>query len=153
MPWLSKRQLLWILLLMAVPSQSQSQTLADLDWLAGGWTTASEVGQMTEEHWTPAAGSKMFGVNRTFTYGRPDGFEHMVIESRPEGLFYLAMPGGHTPAVAFRLTECRPGWAAFENPEHDFPKRVTYEKLGPDKLRATVSAGNAMTEWNLTRIR
>jgi hypothetical protein len=50
----------------------------------------------------------------------------------------VAQPGGG-PAVEFALTELSPTRALFENPQHDYPKRIVYERVGGDGLRTEIS--------------
>lgn len=147
---MSKIRLILLALLLSTASAT-AQSLADLEWLAGGWTSDEKAAEMTQEHWTPPAGSKMFGVNRSFAQGQVHGYEHLVIEERSDGLVYLAMPDGRMPAVEFRLTQCRPGLAVFENPEHDFPQKIVYQRLDSTTIRATVSGGEARLQWTMRK--
>ena len=41
----------------------------------------------------------------------------------------MAQPNGDPP-VPFRLTASGTDWARFENPGHDYPKRVEYRRTG-----------------------
>jgi hypothetical protein len=95
-------------------------------WLSGHWCSQSE-GQLIEEYWLPPGGSLVLGVGRTVKAGKTVTFEFMRIETRDGATNYLAMHDG-LPAVAFRLTASGADWARFENPQHDFPKRVEYRR-------------------------
>jgi hypothetical protein len=46
----------------------------------------------------------------------------------------------HHP-VAFRLTACDEGRLVFENPTHDFPRRVEYRRVDATRLAVDVSDG------------
>lgn len=94
----------------------------------------------------------MFGISRSFSINSLRSFEHLVIEQREDGIFYLARPDGRADAVEFKLTECSPGRALFENPAHDFPQNILYEKLDPATIRACVWAGDAVAEWTFHRV-
>jgi hypothetical protein len=52
------------------------------------------------------------------------------IESTKHGIVYLASPRGRYPPTRFALVESGPRWAVFENPSHDFPRRIVYERKG-----------------------
>ncbi|HUP50743.1 MAG TPA: DUF6265 family protein, partial [Thermoanaerobaculia bacterium] len=67
-------------------------------------------------------------------------FEFLRIEQRGEELVYVAMPGGRT-ATEFRATVVEETKITFENPEHDFPKRIHYWKEGK-RLCAAIDGGN-----------
>lgn len=95
--------------------------LARLAWLAGAWRGAG-----TEEVWLAPAGGLMPGLNRTVHEGRAS-FEFLRIEQRPDGIAYVASPGGGPPTT-FRLVAQAEREAVFEDPAHDFPRRITYRR-------------------------
>lgn len=132
-----------LLLLLALPAAAEP--LAELEWLAGSWATRGP-GDRTEEHWTPPAGGRMFGVNRSYKDGGLKTWEHIVIESRPDGVVYLASPEGRQPPTEFHLTEAGPGRAVFENPEHDFPQKIVYQ-LEDGNLKGSIHGGGLTVEW------
>ena len=91
----------------------------------------------------------MLGLHRDVKGGKTTGFEFLRIESRPDGLVYLASPGGK-PATPFRAIEVTGDRVVFENKEHDFPQRVLYWRA-PGALHARVEGtigGKAQAmEW------
>lgn len=108
----------------APPSPPSAETLS---WLTGSWGSTSESGRVSEELWLPPAGGVLFGVNRTISSdGKLLAFEHLRIEERDGGLVYLAAPGGRQPPTEFPAVHVTVERAVFENPEHDFPQRITY---------------------------
>jgi len=113
--------------------------LYDLSWLTGSWI--SEDG-LTEEHWTTPAGHMILGMNRMQRTGKMAFFEYLRIEKRQDGIYYVASPKGGTP-VSFKLTALQGQKAIFENPNHDFPQIITYERTGPRTLCASISGGEA----------
>lgn len=99
-------------------------TLATLAWMAGCWGSTQEGVEM-EELWTAPKGGMLLGLHRdVFPSGRVF-FEFLRIESRPDGVFYVAQPRG-VPPTSFRLVESGDRRAAFANPDHDFPQRIVY---------------------------
>lgn len=126
---------------------------SEFDWLAGCWAGQ---GGMERECWLPAAGGVLFGINRTLgTDGKERAFEHLRIEERPDGIAYVARPGGGEP-VTFRLVEHGPENVVFENPRHDFPQRVEYALLDDGRqLCAAVSdlTGERLHRWCWRRAR
>ena len=105
-------------------------------WLSGHWCSLHE-GQLMEEYWLPQNADLALGVGRTLKAGKTVTFEFMRIETRDGETNYLAMHDGK-PAVAFRLTASGSDWARFENPQHDFPRRVEYRRT-PDGLHAEIA--------------
>ena len=67
-------------------------------------------------------------------------FEYLRIVERADGIFYIAQPGGR-PATEFKLTTFDGSVAVFENPQHDFPKRIIYRKNADGSLTASIDAG------------
>jgi Domain of unknown function (DUF6265) len=142
------------LLVAAPPSGTPADPaaqLARLSWMTGGW--ASRDGeQWTEEHWLAARGGTMLGLHRDVRGGRTTAFEFLRIEARPDGIVYLASPGGR-PATAFRAVEVSEERVVFENKEHDFPQRILYWR-SPGALHARVEGmqgGKAESmEWRWT---
>jgi hypothetical protein len=61
----------------------------------------------------------------------------MRIETRDGETRYVAIHEGQPP-TAFRLTASGAHWARFENPQHDFPKRVEYRRI-ESGLRAEIA--------------
>lgn len=68
-------------------------------------------------------GEAMLGVSRTITRERMAAFEFLRIETRADGIYYVAQPGGRPP-TAFKLTQSTASQAVFENSRHDHPKII-----------------------------
>ena len=112
--------------------------LADVAWIAGTWT-GGEGTSAFEERWSPASGGSMLATSRTLRAGAVTAFEFLCIAERSGSLVYTAMPNGRTPATDFMLTAIDPTSATFENPLHDFPKKIRYVKRADGALEATIS--------------
>lgn len=123
---------------IALPTPAKA-AINDLNWLAGAWTgTRGTSGTTTiEERWSPPKGGSMLAVSRTVSRDRLSAFEFLRIVEREGGLVYIAQPNG-APPTEFILTEHSPTRAVFENPRHDYPKRITYELTAPNTLTATI---------------
>jgi hypothetical protein len=110
-----------------------------LAWLAGHWRM-EQAGRVVEEQWmAPAAGS-MLGMSRTVAKGRVTGHEFMQIRVGPGGdIFFVAQPSGQKEAT-FQHTALAEREVVFENPNHDFPQKITYT-LKPDGSLLAVIEG------------
>jgi hypothetical protein len=124
----------------ATPSQA-ARTINDLGWMAGDWQTPSGGRAQIEEHWTQPAAGTMIGMGRTVAGGRTVEFEYLRLEERGGEIFYVAHPKARCPGTDFKLTTIGQQSAVFENPQHDFPKRVTYRKNADGSLTASIDAG------------
>ena len=113
-------------------------TVGDLGWLAGAWVGSRSSGSSVEERWSPPLGGAMLAVSRTVnTSGKMVAFEFLRIVERDGGLVYMAQPGG-AKATEFVLTELGQKRAVFDNPRHDYPKRIVYELSDEGGLTATI---------------
>lgn len=127
--------------LLTTQASTQTPTLADLSWMSGDWQTAPGGKTQIEEHWTQAAGASMMGMGRTVAGDKTVEFEYVRIEQRADGIYYVAHPKARCPGTDFKLTRASATEAVFENPQHDFPKRVIYRKTAEDALTATIDGG------------
>ncbi len=118
-----------------------SPTISDLSWIAGGWRTAAGGRVQIEEQWMIPSGGSMLGMSRTVAGGRTVEFEFLRIEQRSDAIYYVASPGARCPSTDFKLTRLAGHEAVFENPQHDFPKRIIYKKTADGSLTASIDAG------------
>jgi hypothetical protein len=130
---------------LAVPPAAAAK-VSDLTFLAGAWVVETGPTRV-EEQWLCAGPDGMVGVGRTtdLAKGKTVFFEYLRIEARPDALVYVAQPKGG-PATEFRLVRLEAGTAVFENPAHDFPKRVVYAKRADGGLTARVEGDAAKPE-------
>lgn len=114
-------------------------TIDDIAWLSGAWVGTRGASGTTsiEERWGPPLGGAMLATSRTVSRGRLSGFEYLRILEREGGLVYIAQPGGGAP-TEFVMTEFDATHAVFDNPRHDYPKRITYTLSPEGDLTATI---------------
>jgi len=79
----------------------------------------------------------MVGTSRTVARGRMAAFEYLRIVERDGGLIYVAQPGGAS-TTEFVATELSTTRVVFDNPRHDYPKRIAYELSAAGDLSATI---------------
>ena len=104
--------------------------LDKLSWLAGSWRL-ERAGRVVEEQWMAPAAGAMLGMGRTIMKGRELEHEFLQIRVGPgENLFYIAQISGGKEGT-FQLTSLTDREAVFENPEQDFPRKISYT-LRPD---------------------
>lgn len=123
------------------PAQSATADIGEFSWISGDWQTAPGGRAQIEEHWTQPAGGSMLGMGRTVAGGKTAEFEFLRIEQRDDGIYYVAQPNGQCPPTDFKLTRGSGQEVVFENPAHDFPKRIIYKKTSADSLTASVDGG------------
>lgn len=120
----------------------------DLDWISGYWL-ACESGE-TAESWIGAGRGVLLGANLSRS-----GFEFLRIAENEEGrLTYYAMPNGRSPPTPFELVSNVDQRAVFENPAHDFPQRIIYERNGDvmvARVEGQADGRNDGIEWRFSR--
>lgn len=121
-----------------------------LAWIAGDWETRAGGLARIEEHWTRPAGGTMIGMGRTVAGKKTVEFEFLRIEQRGDDVYYVANPNGNCPQTDFKLTRLSDQEAVFENPEHDYPKRVIYRKNAAGSLEASIDAGERTKSQNFS---
>lgn len=129
-------------LLWARPTAAQvPTTLGHAAWLAGCWV-ATRGSATIEEQWMAPAGGAMLGMGRTIREGRLDDYELMLIRALNGRVDYEAHPMMQ-PTAVFTATVVSDTLLQFENPRHDFPRLIAYERRGRDSLVARIAAGPA----------
>lgn len=97
----------------------------------------------------------MLGVGRVVVGGKTKEYEHLRIADEGGQIVYHATPSGQAPA-AFKLVEGTEKKLVFEDPTHDFPQRVIYERVDEDHLAARIEGmkqGKAASSgWAMRRV-
>lgn len=115
--------------------------LAQMEWLNGRWQQRSSDGGLQTEVWSRENDSVFTGQG-SFVQGGDTLFsESLRLLQRGEDLFYVPTVAGQNNGqpVEFRLTFSDGKTWVFENPQHDFPQKITYTRVAPDSLLAEVS--------------
>jgi len=125
-----------VMLGFAGTGASEPQT-TDFSWISGHWCgTSNDV--RIEEYWLPPHGGVVLGVARTLKGDETVEFEYTrIVLMQDKVPAFIAQPEGGAP-TSFVRTAGGANWARFENPEHDYPKRVEYRREG-DKLHGEIS--------------
>ena len=114
--------------------QPAKPAVDDVAWLSGCWGFTRN-GRHVIEHWAPVEGGTLIGVSRTVANGKTTEYEFLLIRSGANGLEYVAKPSGQAEAT-FTAATATASEVVFENPAHDFPKKIGYKR-----------SGDALTAW------
>jgi hypothetical protein len=122
-----------------------------LHWLAGRWeSTANKPGQTGSETWSAISAGKMSGLGATLK-GKDTVFvEHLMLEIKGDDIFYNAQVTRSAKPVLFKLTSITDDSFVCENPQHDFPKKITY-KLTGNRIYATISGNGKTIPYNFIK--
>ena len=106
-------------------------------WLVGCWEL-EDSRRTVQENWMAPLGNTMVSTGRTVRGDSLTEFELVVIRAGRDKLAYEPHPSGQ-PAAVFGEAELTDHSVRFENPTHDFPQQVGYERRGPDSLLAWIA--------------
>ena len=130
------------LLLGAAAQAGPCNSLEPARWLLGSWVEDGGKRIVTET-WTEASPTTFEGegVTRERTDGPVVDGEALRLLAMADGVFYVAKVAHNDYPVAFRITTCEANRLVFENPGHDFPRRLEYRRVDGDRLEVHVSDG------------
>lgn len=114
----------------------------DLYWLVGTWQNTEDATMYEKwDYGLDALNGKGYKVKK----GNETVLENLSITSQGHTLYYNAEVVGANSGktITFKLTKADENGFTFSNPEHDFPKEITYKKLTNDEFHATVNDGKA----------
>jgi hypothetical protein len=119
-----------------VAGAQSPQRIASIGWLAGCLEMRSG-NRVVEEHRMVERAGTMLGMGRTVgTRGLGD-YELTLIKQDGERLLFEAHPKDQ-PTATFTARVATADSVVFELPEHDFPQRVGYRRVGADSVHAWV---------------
>ena len=122
-------------------------------WLVGKWQDTLNSNQW--EVWEKR-GDSLFGFAAYIKGEDTSVFELLSILENDGQLIYTALIMKNKKAVSFRNTTIGEDFMVFENPEHDFPKMITYQytpTTGGDYLMASVSANMKKFDFGMIKRR
>ncbi|WP_163397702.1 DUF6265 family protein [Flavobacterium fluviatile] len=131
-------------LVIAVVSCQKKETVEDkikkADWLIGNWENTSPDGVLTE-NWQKVNDSTFKAASYFIKAKDTIHFESIVLAQKGEALTYIATVKGQNDGkpVAFPSTSETEKQLVFENPQHDYPQKITYTKGGNNTLTAEIS--------------
>lgn len=147
------KSLLAFILLLGMTASSFSQTaesdFSKLEWLAGTWnrTNITKPGRTAHERWEKSGTYSFRGYGVTMQGQDTVFLEKISIVIQDNTLYYVADVPENNQPVYFKFTSLTPAGFVCENPDHDFPKKITYE-LDGSRLKAQISGnGKAIDYW------
>jgi hypothetical protein len=116
-------------------TEDAKPTVAQLDWLAGTWRGTANDGAEWETIYTPPTGGMVLSASKEMKGGRTVMYDFERFQQKGDDVVMVPYPFGKK-SVEFTLTsyDADAKKAIFENPEHDFPRKFTYQRTADDKL-------------------
>ena len=141
----------WIVVVLALGGggSSDAAELDDLAWLEGTWQRESSRGPIYER-WVRLSDSTWEGDSwrEQATDGQQRPLESLLLAEMGGELFYIPKVAENPLPVPFKLTSLADGRAVFDNPQHDFPQRIVYERKSETAMTVRIEGPG---EGNATR--
>lgn len=126
--------------------------LKKLSWLEGKWErTNSKPGKKGFEIWTKVSSSEWSGRGISLTGSDTTFVEKLKLVVKDGAAYYVADVPENKKEVLFRFTELTENGFVSENPAHDFPKKISYQKDG-NKMKAVISGDGKSIEYHFIKL-
>jgi len=140
-----KTTLLSILLILSCCAflVNDATTFKRLYALEGTWKMITKRGAVCEE-WKKINADHL--QNRGYRVTGNDTVinERVALTNTENGIFYTSTveDQNNQQPVAFKLSSAKGNTFVFENPDHDYPKRIVYQLISADSLYAYIDDGS-----------
>ncbi|MES2780937.1 MAG: DUF6265 family protein [Bacteroidota bacterium] len=116
------------------------EQLAQSARLLGSWQNTFEGGTASES-WEQQNDSSYTGKSFVVVGKDTVSSESLLLQQKGSDIWYIptVKEQNNGQAVPFKLTSSSNNQLVFENPEHDFPKKISYTFISNDSLVAEIS--------------
>jgi len=139
------QKIIFLALLLVVVSCQKKETVEKdkikiADWLIGNWENKNPDGVLTE-NWEKVNDSTFAATSYFIKEKDTLHLEKIVLSQKGEKLTYSATVNGQNDnkAIDFPSTSETATKLVFENPQHDYPQKITYTKNANNTLTAEIS--------------
>ena len=137
-----KLKLLFILSVVSITSFGQISVsdFKKLEWLKGTWdrTDISKPGKSAHERWEKISQYQLRGYGITMQGTDTAFVEKISLLIKDNAIYYVADVPENKEPVYFKVTALTENSFECENPNHDFPKKISYQVDGQN-LKAQIS--------------
>jgi Domain of unknown function (DUF6265) len=121
------------------PETKSYTQLQKANWLLGEWENQTPEAHFTE-NWIKKNDSTF--TAQSFVIAEKDTvfYENVILEQKNDSLFYIVSvkDQNREKPVSFYLTKSSEKQLVFENPKHDFPNKIIYNKVTNDSVFAEI---------------
>ena len=124
-------------------AQNKCDSLEIVSWMLGEWVSENS-SSVTVENWEKVSEHSFegFGKTKSADSDKVKSYESLRLVEMSGQIYFIAKVGHNELPIAFALTTCSDSMAVFENPDHDFPKKIDYKLQSHDRISVTVSSGD-----------
>lgn len=129
-----------LVMLVSCKKESLADKLNPAQWIIGNWEQKTEAGILTES-WKRQNDSVFVGSTYFINESDTLHSETILLEQRADSITYSAKVKGQNneKAIPFTLTTANTNSLVFENPAHDYPQKIEYQKSKSNGLQVTIS--------------
>jgi hypothetical protein len=119
--------------------QGEFNKMEQLQWLIGNWINDSGV-EKSYENWTKVNDSTFTAHSYTLLGEETVFAEKITLAQNGNDVFFIvnAYLEKEDQMVVFKLINSENGVFAFENPKHDYPKKISYSNPEKNSLHAWI---------------
>lgn len=133
------------------PSTETAANFKKLEWLVGSWDrTNAKPGRSSNERWEKSKEFELRGIAVNMQGKDTTYVEKIAILIKDNSIYYVADVPENQKPIYFKLTEIDNIGFVCENPEHDFPKKISYQLEGAN-LKAQISGGGKSIDYHFKR--
>lgn len=153
---MSTQKLLFMISLLLVANtsnaqESNKQKFKKLEWLTGTWNrTNAGAGKSGYETWAKVSDLKLSGKGVSLEGKKIVFVENLAFIAVGADIFYTVVVTGEKKPVYFKLTALSDDGFTCENPKHDFPKKITYQRSG-NTVKAVISGNGQSMDYIFVR--
>ena len=128
-----------IIVIIITSCNNKYSKIEKANWFIGDWENVSDEGSF-REIWTKKNDSIYSGLSIVVIEQDTVFYENVSLEQQNDSVFYNVSVKGQNKeqAVSFYLTSSDNDKLVFENPNHDYPSKITYSKVSKDSIVAEI---------------
>lgn len=131
--------------------ETHQQKFKKLAWLTGTWNrTNAGAGKSGYETWAKVSDVKLTGKGVSLEGKKVVFVENLEFIAVGNDIFYTVVITGEKKPVYFKLTALSNDGFTCENPQHDFPKKITYQRNG-NTVKAIISDNGQSVDYIFVR--
>jgi len=125
--------------------------ISRLGWLEGRWERLNALpGQTAYEEWSIQPGG-LTGKGYALQESDTVFVEYLSILRIAEKLYYVAEVSHNAEPTRFEIIRITDSGFVSENPRHDFPKKIEYLRIGPERLQAIISGNGRSSTFTFRK--
>ena len=128
------------LIVISASTLKEANDVKKAEWLIGTWENKTPKGSVFET-WTKVNDHELSGKSYLVKEKDTVVFETIQVVQEQDLLFYIPLVKNQNNGLPVRFTgkAISETQLIFENPQHDFPQKISYTKIKSDSLVAEIS--------------